>query len=79
MTTTTATKTRNAYELTGDVLRYVSKVTGVPVRRLMGHAIVTTDAARVVEAYYLGGHTADTVAHWNTDDLVEVIRSIDWS
>ena len=70
---------RNAYQLTGDVLRHVSKITGVPASRLMGHAIITTDAAKVVEAYYLGCHTADDVQSFDTDDLVALVRQIDWS
>jgi hypothetical protein len=71
--------TRNAYQLTGDVLRHASKITGVPVARLMAHAIITTDAARIVETYYTGPETADAIAGWNTDDLVAQIRSTDWS
>jgi hypothetical protein len=74
--------TRNAYQLTGDVLRHASKITGVPVARLMAHAIITTDAARIVETYYTGPvseHIADAIAGWNTDDLVAQIRSTDWS
>ena len=72
-------KVLNAYQMTGEVLRYVSRITGVPASRLMGHAIITTDAAKVVEAYYLGKMTKDDIKHWNTDDIVEMVRSIDWS
>lgn len=72
-------KTLNAYQMTGEVLRYVSKITGVPASRLMGHAIITTDAAKIVEAYYLSKMTVDHIKGWNTDDLVELVRSIDWS
>jgi len=76
---TTEAKALNAYQMTGEVLRYVSRITGVSASRLMGHAIITTDAAKIVEAYYLGKMTVDHIDGWNTDDLVELVRSIDWS
>lgn len=73
-------KPRSAYQLTGDVLRYVAKVTGVSASKLMNHAIVTTDAAKVVEQYFLpGGITRMNIHFWDLDGLIETIETIDWS